>query len=56
MRGSNDNITTNWFHKKLLGRYLNYYSKHPILVYTKIGNIKNIADSAILLSDPLLYN
>ena len=42
-------IKTNW-HKKntFSGRYLNYFSNHPL--QQKIAIIKNLVDTAILLS------
>ena len=42
-------IETNWHRKNtFLGRYLNYFSNHPLK--QKIAIIKNLVDTAILLS------
>lgn len=42
---------TNWFHKSTWsGRYINYWSHHPI--QHKIGLIKGLIDHAILLANP----
>jgi len=43
-----------WFHKKtFFGRYLSYFSNHPICY--KIGTIYNLVDRAILLSHPMFH-
>jgi len=44
-------IKIDWFHKKTFsGRFLSYYSNHPIC--QKIGTIYNLIDRAFLLSHP----
>ena len=50
IRNSDNSISTNWFRKNTFsGRFLNYFSSNPL--YQKIGIIKDLVDSAILLSD-----
>jgi len=46
----NGNIITNWFRKPTFsGRYINYYSNHPIQY--KLNTVMSLVDQAILLSD-----
>jgi len=46
----NGNIITNWFRKPTFsGRYINYYSNHPIQY--KWNTVMSLVDQAILLSD-----
>jgi len=46
----NGNIITNWFRKPTFsGRYINFYSNHPIQY--KLNTVTNLVDQAILLSD-----
>ena len=50
IKNKDNSISTNWFRKKTFsGRFLNYFSLHPL--HKKISIIKNLVDSAILLSD-----
>ena len=50
IKNSDNSISTNWFRKETFsGRFLNYFSLHPL--HQKIGIIKNLVYSAILLSD-----
>jgi len=55
LKVSNDNvITVDWFlKKKFSGRYLSYFSNHPIC--HKIGTIYKLVDKAILLSQPMFH-
>src|SRR5580765_4877079 len=47
----NQNIIIDWYHKNThSGRYLSYYSNHPIC--HKIGTIYSLIDRAMLLSHP----
>jgi len=46
-------LLTNWYRKPTFsGRYVNYYSSHPIKY--KINTIISLVDRAILLSDNIL--
>ena len=48
-------IKTNWFRKNTYcGRFINYFSNHPL--QHKIGIIKNLVDSAILLAEKSFHN
>ena len=50
IKNSDNSISTNWIRKKTFsGRFLNYFSLYPL--HQKIGIIKNLVDSAILLND-----
>ena len=50
IKNSDSSISNNWFlNESLSGRFLNYFSLHPL--HKKIGIMKNLMDSAILLSD-----
>ena len=50
IKNSDNSISTNWFRKETFSdRFLNYFSRHPL--HQKIGIIKNLVDSPILLSD-----
>jgi len=50
----NNKIITDWFHKTTFsGRYLSYYSNHPI--NHKIGIIYNLVERAIKLSHPSFH-
>ncbi|EFN65030.1 hypothetical protein EAG_06186, partial [Camponotus floridanus] len=47
---SGTRLITNWFRKPMwFGRYINYYSNHPLKY--KINTIYNLVDHAILLSN-----
>jgi len=50
----NNSIVTDWFHKiTFSGRYLSYFSNHPIS--HKIGTIYGLVDHAIKSSHPSFY-
>jgi len=50
IRDGGNNIITDWFRKPTFsGRYINYYSNHPLQY--KLNTIMNLVDQAILLSD-----
>ncbi|XP_011861985.1 PREDICTED: uncharacterized protein LOC105558734 [Vollenhovia emeryi] len=50
IKDDNNKILTNWYQKPTFsGRYINYYSSHPLKY--KINTIINLVDHAILLSD-----
>ncbi|XP_011862988.1 PREDICTED: uncharacterized protein LOC105559345, partial [Vollenhovia emeryi] len=52
---NNENLLTNWFRKPTFsGRYINFYSNHPIKYKTNI--ITNLVDRAILLSDERFHD
>ncbi|XP_011883882.1 PREDICTED: uncharacterized protein LOC105571024 [Vollenhovia emeryi] len=52
---NNENLLTNWFRKpSFSGRYINFYSNHPIKYKTNI--ITNLVDRAILLSDERFHD
>ena len=55
IKNEDNSIKTNWFRKNTYsGRFLNYFSNHPL--QHKIGIIKNLVDSAILLPDKSFHN
>ena len=55
MKNEDNSIKTNWFRKNTYsGRFLNYFSNHPL--QHKIGIIKNLVDSAILLAGKSFRN
>ena len=50
IKNKGNRISTNWFRKKSFsGIFLDYFSSDPL--HQKVGIIKNLVDSAILLSD-----
>ena len=55
IKNEDNSIKTNWFRKNTYsGRFLNYFSNHPL--QHKIGIIKNLVDSAILFADKSFHN
>jgi len=51
---NNNRIIIDWFHKKSFsGRYLSFFSHHPIC--HKIGTIFSLVDHAVLLSHPMFH-
>jgi len=47
---TNNKLISNWYRKSTFsGRYINYYSNHPLQY--KLNTITNLVDHAILLSD-----
>lgn len=51
----NNKLITNWYRKPTFsGRYINYFSNHPIKY--KINTIINLVDHAILLSDQRFHD
>ena len=54
IRNNDNTIYTNWYRKNTFsGRFLNYFSNHPI--QHKINIIKNLVNSAILLSNKIYH-
>jgi hypothetical protein len=52
---NDENLLTNWFRKPTFsGRYINFYSNHPLKYKTNI--ITNLVDRAILLSDERFHD
>ncbi|XP_071579386.1 uncharacterized protein [Temnothorax nylanderi] len=50
-----DELITNWYRKPTFsGRYINYFSNHPLKY--KINSINNLVDHAILLSDERFHH
>ena len=50
IKNSDNSISTNWFREEsFFGRFFNYFFLH--LLHQKVGIIKNLVDSASLLSD-----
>jgi len=49
----NHRIILDWFQKPFLGRFLSYFSNHPIS--HKVGTIYNLVDRAINLSHPMFH-
>ena len=55
IKNEDNSIQTNWFRKNTYsGRFLNYFSNHPLR--HKIGIMKNLVDPAILLADNSFHN
>ena len=55
IKNDDNSIKTNCFRKKTYsGRFLNYFSNHPL--QQKIGTIKNLVDSAILFANKSFHN
>lgn len=51
---SENNVTTDWFHKETFsGRYLNFYSQHPLS--QKRGTVVGLVDRVFHLSDPIFH-
>lgn len=55
IRNLDGSLTTNWYQKPTYsGRYLNYFSSHP--VQHKRGVVNSLVDRAILLSDKKFHS
>jgi len=54
LKRMNNKFIIDWFHKETFsGRYLSYYSSHPLC--HKIGSIYSLVDRAILFSHPIFH-
>jgi len=49
----NNKIITDWYHKTFSGKYLSFYSNHPIC--HKVDIIYSLVDRAIKLSHPSFH-